>query len=327
MIERIYGLTDPRDGAIVYVGCTSAKLRSRLAQHIGMRKQDATAKSAWLCEISALGERPGIVELETCDERVSSEREKFWIGYLREAGAVLLNAGAGGQRGGRGRRRHGATVGGNYAREWLSWNAMRARCYNKNSERYLRYGGRGIRVCARWRESNSGYAAFLHDMGPAPEGTTIDRVDNNGHYSCGACEECVAHGWTANCRWATKVEQANKRSNNVLLAHDGIVDTVSNWARRRGLTFGCLQSRVYRGWDVAKALDTPLVKREPRQPKAEREVVCECCGRTAVAKTILTRWCNDKCRKKLTRNAFYRRNRDRICAQRRVKWANRRKAA
>jgi hypothetical protein len=74
---------------------------------------------------------------------------------------------------------------------------------------YHHYGGRGIRVCERWRNDR---LAFYADMMPKPDGLTLDRIDNDGHYSCGKCPECRREGWPLNCRWATWKEQAaNKR--------------------------------------------------------------------------------------------------------------------
>lgn len=69
---------------------------------------------------------------------------------------------------------------------------MRERCYNPKHIAYHRYGGRGITVCDRWRNS---FEAFLADMGARPEGRTLDRVNNNGNYE------------PSNCRWATPKEQ------------------------------------------------------------------------------------------------------------------------
>ena len=80
--------------------------------------------------------------------------------------------------------------------EWIIWSSMRGRCYNKNNQDYSRYGGRGIKVCSRWRTS---FLNFFADMGPRPKSKTLDRRDNEGNYE------------SSNCRWATAKQQANNR--------------------------------------------------------------------------------------------------------------------
>jgi hypothetical protein len=82
--------------------------------------------------------------------------------------------------------------------EYVSWAGMNSRCTNPKVGSWPDYGGRGIKVCPRWRNKKDGFQNFLADMGPRPAGTSIDRYPNNdGNYEPG------------NCRWATPAQQAN----------------------------------------------------------------------------------------------------------------------
>ena len=80
--------------------------------------------------------------------------------------------------------------------EYTVWWGMKSRCEREKNDNYSSYGGRGIRVCDRWQD----FAKFYEDMGPRPEGGTIDRIDNDGNYEAG------------NCRWVSmKVQASNRR--------------------------------------------------------------------------------------------------------------------
>lgn len=135
--------------------------------------------------------------------------------------------------------------------EYTAWSAMRSRCNGRSGRDYWRWGGRGVRVCAAWAE----FERFLVDMGERPSSKhSIDRKDNDGHYSCGKCEQCVANGWPANCRWATAKEQAENRRGSTWFEFQGRRQTLSEWARELGMDQRLLWWRIRRGgWPAERA--------------------------------------------------------------------------
>lgn len=139
---------------------------------------------------------------------------------------------------------HGQAKRGRVASTYIAWNLMMDRCGNKNNKRYDRYGGRGIRVCERWKK----FENFLEDMGPRPSSKhSLDRFpDNDGDYQLG------------NCRWATLIEQGRNKSNNVVVRFRGESKCLAAWVEQFSLDYHLVWYRICRlKWDAEKAFSTP----------------------------------------------------------------------
>lgn len=137
---------------------------------------------------------------------------------------------------------HGHNRKGKTTRTYWSWYHMKERCTNSNHQQYRDYGGRGIQVCDRWQD----FENFLTDMGERPENTSLDRIDGNGHYD------------PTNCRWATKIEQANNTRDNRRLVYGGISMTIAQAARRFDMPYQTLWARHRAGWLSSRIIETPV---------------------------------------------------------------------
>lgn len=122
--------------------------------------------------------------------------------------------------------------------------SMIQRCHNPNNPGYKNYGGRGIKVCERWRESTE---AFIEDMGRRPSSEhTVERIDNDGDYE------------PSNCKWLLRTEQARNTRQNVLITIDGVTMCASEWARVHGVDADAIRSRILKGCDPISAATTPV---------------------------------------------------------------------
>lgn len=114
---------------------------------------------------------------------------------------------------------------------YFAWRSMRSRCYNRSNPSFRHYGARGITVCQQWLDN---YDQFVADMGQAPEGRSLDRVNNALGYS------------PENCRWATMKEQLNNQRRNRRLTLGAVTKTASEWSEDLGLSPSTLGKRLAR---------------------------------------------------------------------------------
>lgn len=139
-----------------------------------------------------------------------------------------------------------------------AWVQMIARCYDPDHPKYPRYGGRGIRVCDRWICRR----LFMQDMGPRPDGMTLNRIDNDGPYS------------PENCEWADhKTQQQNKHTNKNI-EFNGVVKCITEWERETGIKRKTIAKRLELGWTIEQALTTPVsTSQKPTEKRHEDRYV------------------------------------------------------
>lgn len=119
------------------------------------------------------------------------------------------------------------------------WQGMLGRCRNPYYAQWDDYGGRGITVCDRWAQS---FQAFVDDMGPRPEGHTLDRRDNDLGYS------------KENCRWSTRKEQQRNRRNAVYVEIEGQPYRLMDLAAESGLKRDTIAMRAKKGLSYAQVM-------------------------------------------------------------------------
>lgn len=191
---------------------------------LGEAPKSATSNhKRWLCRCDCGTERP----LKGSDLRARLHEDRSCGCFARELASARLTT-------------HGNTN----TPEFETWMSMIKRCEHPRHHAYDQYGGRGITVCKRWRES---FELFLQDMcrRPSPD-HSIERIDNNCGYD------------PSNCRWATrKDQQRNKRSNRILVFSNESL-CVTEWSEKTGIPRRIIFDRLRRGWTTQQALTVPV---------------------------------------------------------------------
>jgi hypothetical protein len=132
-------------------------------------------------------------------------------------------------------RKHGMSK----TRMFKIWTGVTKRCTNENCSSYNRYGGRGIEMCDRWKES---FENFYGDMKDGyADNLTLEREDPNGNY----CKD--------NCKWATMIEQARNKTNSVFIEYNGQKKSMAEWAELKGVPSGTIGNRIRAGWSVERS--------------------------------------------------------------------------
>jgi len=133
------------------------------------------------------------------------------------------------------------------------WRGMKTRCTINDSftHSWDRYGGRGIRVCFEWSNSENGFYNFKKwsNSNGYTDKLTIDRIDNDGNYE------------PSNCKWSTNKEQARNKSTNVLIEYLGEIKPMCQWCEEYGISKDTFRVRIKKlNWTLDKALTTPVAK-------------------------------------------------------------------
>lgn len=132
---------------------------------------------------------------------------------------------------------------------YIAWANMKSRCNNRNNPSYKDYGERGIKICDEWQEFENFYHWSIANG--YEKGLSLDRVNVNGNYD------------PSNVRFANDDIQANNKRNTRYITINGVVKTVSEWAKISGIKRDTFQSRIRLGWEGERLLE-PANKRTKR---------------------------------------------------------------
>jgi len=169
-----------------------------------------------------------------CGNKSFVSGDKLKSGNTQSCGCLFAEKRAAGSY-----RSHGKTG----SRVYRIWVNMISRCTRPSTSCWHNYGGRGITVCDRWRNS---FEAFLEDMGEPPTGKhSIDRIDNDGNYE------------PSNCRWVTKNEQSFNTRRTKIVVIAGTPYTLLELSALHGVSPKLIRTRIYQGWPPEIAAKLP----------------------------------------------------------------------
>lgn len=175
-------------------------------EYAGLSNQN---QAKWLCRCD-------------CNNEVSVEAGSLKTGNTQSCGCLnreLIRS-----------RKSRLTHGMRNSLEYSTWCSIKRRCYNPNQENYERYGGKGIRMCARWLNS---FENFYEDMGPKPtHNHTIERKDSSKDYS------------PDNCIWLPSRYQSKNRRTVIKIKYQGKEMILKDWARELGMNYITLYYRI-----------------------------------------------------------------------------------
>lgn len=172
----------------------------------------------------------------SCGTKIITNTGALTTGNTRSCGCLKIE---GITSRGKSNKTHGRTG----SSEYKTWQSMRDRCTNEKNSNYSRYGGRGISVCTEW---DSSFESFYRDMGPRPDGMSLDRENNDGNYN------------PRNCRWANIQTQNSNKSTNRYFLYQGETITKAELSRRTGIPVATIDTRIRGGWDDTRIINTPV---------------------------------------------------------------------
>jgi hypothetical protein len=137
---------------------------------------------------------------------------------------------------------------------WV-YRSMLQRCYDINCKAYKNYGGRGITICDKWLNKETGFIAFYDwaENNGYDETLSIDRINNDGNYEL------------INCKWSTRKEQSRNRRTNILIEINDKKYTLKELADMHQINYQTMVDRYNSGW---RGLD--LIK--PVKPKRNNKI-------------------------------------------------------